>query len=136
MKITVVRDEFGENHTLSTLAVNGKILCDVLEDTDRKLETGGVKEYGETAIPRGTYKVIIDYSNRFKRELPHILDVPQFEGVRIHPGNTPADTHGCLLPGRRGRGGIVNQSRNAFNELFGMMEAAYERGEDITLEIM
>ena len=87
MKILVERFEFSDKSTISTLTC-GDYHCFVLEDCDRYLEDDpDAKQYGKTAIPRGTYKVIIDYSNRFKRELPRLLDVPGFVGVRIHVGN-------------------------------------------------
>ena len=99
MKLLLLRDHFTNSTTLGKLYVNGIFQCYTLEDKDRELEKGNEKLYGETAIPRGSYQVIIDYSNRFKRELPRLKDVPQFEGIRIHPGNTHEDTHGCILVG-------------------------------------
>lgn len=75
-------------------------LCWTLEDVVREITGQSVeswKIHGETAIPRGTYRVIVDHSRRFGRDLPHILDVPGFEGVRIHGGNTAVDTEGCIL---------------------------------------
>jgi hypothetical protein len=92
--------------------------------------------FGETAIPAGNYKVVIDYSPRFKRELPHILNVPGFEGVRIHPGNTSEDTEGCILVGKTWAGtNFIGQSRKAFEELFAKMKAAVAAKEEIELEI-
>ncbi|MEQ1691396.1 MAG: DUF5675 family protein, partial [Gemmatimonas sp.] len=90
---------------------------------------------GETAIPRGTYKVVIDYSNRFQRRLPHLLDVPGFTGIRIHPGNTSANTEGCLLPGQERYENAVGHSAIAFASLFGKMLMAEQRDEPITVTI-
>lgn len=87
MKLALVRYGFGSVATLGDLFVDGVYFCKTLEDVDRKLECDGEKVYGKTAIPRGAYNVIIDWSPRFKRELPHVLDVPGFEGIRIHSGN-------------------------------------------------
>lgn len=85
-----------------------------LEDTVRK----GPKINGETAIPTGKYEIVVNYSSRFQRLMPLLLNVPDFEGVRIHSGNTSADTQGCLLVGlEHGRDGIT-RSRDAFNLIF------------------
>lgn len=136
MKMQIVRDSFSETTTLGRLFIDGKFECHTLEDKDRKLENGGDKVYGKTAIPRGVYKVVIDYSNRFKRRLPRLLNVQQFEGIRIHPGNTHVDTHGCPLVGRlRINGNSVGYSRVAFDDLFKKLEAAQDRGEEITIEV-
>jgi len=92
------------NFTMGELFLNGKKFCNTLEDQIRDLnydgdlsDAGEVKVYGKTAIPRGTYKVQITMSNRFKKELPLLLNVAGFEGIRIHGGNTVEDTLGCIL---------------------------------------
>ena len=78
-----------------------------------------IKIRGATAIPTGRYKVVISYSNRFRRYLPLLVDVPAFEGIRIHPGNVPSDTDGCLLPGTQigKRDDMVMASLKAFQIL-------------------
>lgn len=136
MKIRVVRDKSEQGATLGTLYVNGLEFCDTLEDEDRALETHDwAKIYGQTAIPRGRYAVTISRSSRFQRELPEILDVPGFTGVRIHPGNVAADTHGCLLVGRRDGTARVINSRVVFEKLFALIVSSYKRDEPIELEI-
>jgi hypothetical protein len=92
--------------TLSPVYIDSNYFCHVLEDTDRGLHSEddlsyikSVKVKHSTAIPYGTYEVVISYSNRFKRMLPLLLNVKGFEGIRIHSGNTHLDTSGCLLPG-------------------------------------
>lgn len=131
MKIYIRRFEYGTNYTIGRLFVDGEYQCYTLEDKVRD-----TKIFGETAIPAGKYKVVIDYSPRFKRELPHILDVPGFEGVRIHPGNTSEDTEGCILVGKLWGGtNFIGQSRKAFEELFAKMKAAVAAKEEIELEI-
>ncbi len=99
------RDTFTEKSTIGTLVLDDEFLCDTLEDPVREGSDGildqGEKIPGETAIPRGTYQVIINISTRFKREMPLLLHVPFFTGVRIHNGNTAAHTDGCILVGLR-----------------------------------
>ncbi len=135
MKLTLEREPSQDFGTYGKLYINNIFQCHTLEDVDRKLEEGGTKIYGETAIPRGEYKIIIDFSNRFKKEMIHVLDVPGFEGIRIHAGNTNADTHGCLLLGSGRANGHLLNSRAACNRVFEMVEAALERGEEVTIEV-
>ena len=135
MKLLLVREPSGDKCTHGKLYVNGVFECFTLEDKDRKLESGGEKVYGQTAIPRGSYKVIINFSQRFKRDLPLLLNVPQFTGVRIHAGNTAEDTEGCVLVGSSRGDQRVNNSRVAFNKLFDQLDEAYAANESITMEI-
>jgi hypothetical protein len=93
-----------------------------------------VKIAGRTAIPAGRYEVIINFSQRFGRPLPLLLNVPDFEGVRIHPGNTPANTEGCILVGETKSENFIGQSRVAFDQLFEKLKAA-SATEKIFVEI-
>ena len=108
MKITVKRTFKGPEYTIGKLYIDDNYFCDTLEDTVRK-----VKIAGKTAIPAGSYKVKKTMSPRFKKILPEILNVPNFSGVRIHSGNTAADTDGCLLLGLNKAKGQVLCSKNA-----------------------
>lgn len=72
-----------------------------LEDTDRQLESGGVKIPGQTAIPAGRYRITLVWSPKRNGLVPLLLDVPQFTGIEIHSGNKPEDTEGCILIGRK-----------------------------------
>lgn len=108
MKITVKRTFKGPEYTIGKLYIDDNYFCDTLEDTVRK-----VKIAGKTAIPAGSYKVKKTMSPRFKKILPEILNVPNFSGVRIHSGNTAADTDGCLLLGLNKSKGQVLCSKNA-----------------------
>lgn len=108
-------------------SADDEFLCYVLEDVDRKLEIQpSRKSAGETAIPRGSYKIEATYSNRFHRCLPQLLEVPQYTGVRIHPGNTKADTEGCLLPGLSVATDqkSVLQSKAAFDKVFALIQSS------------
>lgn len=135
MKLLLIREPSGETCMHGKLYVNGVFECFTLEDVDRKLENGGEKIYGRTAIPRGTYEVIINHSQRFKRDLPLLLNVPAFSGVRIHSGNTSEDTEGCILVGSTRGDQRVNNSRVAFNKLFDQLDEAYAANESIELEV-
>lgn len=126
MKIEVKRLHRTSNSTIGELTIDGKFECYTLEDIERD-----VKIKGETAIAKGTYKVIINQSNRFKRLLPLLINVPNFEGVRIHAGNSNHDTEGCILVGQNRSLDYITKSRKAFDSLFKKMQKA----KDITITI-
>jgi hypothetical protein len=130
MKLEVIRN-CGAVCTIGELLIDGVHECWTLEDVVRPV---GEKIFGETAIPYGTYRVVVTPSARFQCDMPLVCDVPDFTGIRIHPGNTAADTHGCLLVGRGRTGGSVTESRLAFDALFPKIRDAIERGEDVTIE--
>lgn len=132
MKLRLERLEMNPAYTIGKLYVDGAYQCWVLEDTVRP---PGEKVHGATAIPFGTYKVILNRSQRFGKTLPLVCNVPDFEGIRIHPGNTPADTDGCLLVGTERAGGTVLNSRGAFNALMVKLVAAVAKGDAISLEV-
>lgn len=132
MEIEVIRKYPKETYTIGILKINGRYFCDTLEDPIRPT---GVKVYGETAIPAGSYTVIINYSPKFKRDLPMILDVPGFTGVRIHAGNTAKDTEGCILVGINNVKGKVTSSRATEDTLLNIMKRARANGETFTLTI-
>jgi hypothetical protein len=120
MRLLLKRFEFKPTYTIGKLYVNGTYYCYTLEDVVR---TEGKKVNGQTAIPTGTYSVIINRSNRFNRELPLLLNVPGFTGVRIHSGNTSKDTEGCILVGTTWAGkDFVGNSKVAFDPLFERMK--------------
>ena len=146
MVISIIRKPSAKGATLSTWYVDGQYQCVGCEDVVRG--EGETKVYGQTAIPAGTYKVIVTMSNRFKRPLPLLVNVPGGRirfgeqlidncGVRIHSGNKPEDTEGCLLPGTRlgADGRSVEASRVAFDALFAKINAALAGGEKVTLTI-
>ena len=137
MHIHAHRNVFTDESTISMVTVNDDFVCNLLEDTDRRLEDGNQKVYGRTAIPRGFYEIKMDYSPKYKRNMPHVLDVPQYEGIRIHPGNKADDTEGCLIPGYYDdtRKDWVSNSKVAYEKLLSMMLNAWTAGEKVTLEI-
>ncbi|MDN5835886.1 MAG: DUF5675 family protein [Nitrosospira sp.] len=129
MELRVERTDFSESSTIGRLYVDDQFECYTLEDKVRP-----VKIRGKTAIPAGRYEVVINQSQRFGRLLPLFLNVPNFEGVRIHPGNTAADTEGCILVGETKNEGFVGQSKVAFERLFSKLKTASET-EKIFIEI-
>lgn len=135
MKLKIVRKEITETSTIGELFINDKFFCYTLEDKDRNLENGGSKVYGKTAIPRGSYEIVVTYSNRFKQQMPLLLNVPQFEGVRIHTGNTSENTEGCLLVGKQKKKNFVGLSRLAYSELFRQITKAI-KNEKVFIDII
>jgi len=144
MELFLQRGHSGRYATLGTLTVDGAAACFTVEDVVREPHevNGGHrtpverwKVHGQTAIPQGRYRVTITHSNRFKRDLPLVNAVPGFEGIRIHPGNTHADTEGCILPGTKIAGETVIESRHAFNRVMLAIESALDAGEEVWIQI-
>jgi hypothetical protein len=131
MNLFLVRKWFTDKSVTGELLIGEDFECFTLEDTPRE----GEKVPGKTAIPEGIYKIIITPSARFKRDLPFLVNVPGFEGIRIHAGNEPEDTQGCILVGLyRGRD-FIGQSKAAFDKLFGKIEFALASGEFVTISV-
>lgn len=157
MKIHLTRNSYesGAGYTHGRLRTDeGGFLCWTLEDEDRGLhqemalsQIERKKIKGKTAIPTGTYKIQLRVSPKFKErywaklyggKLPYLCNVPGFEGVCIHPGNTPQDTEGCLLPGMLHSGirGHIFDSVIAFQDLMNYyIWPAYQRKEEIWITI-
>lgn len=135
MKISINRSVYTANSTIGQLFVDGKKVCDTLEDFARP--PGAAKVYGRTAIPSGAYNVVVTHSPRFGRPLPLLIAVPGFEGVRIHPGNDANNTEGCILVGTydKKKPDWVSDSRKAFNVLYNMIMDARANNERITITI-
>ena len=136
MNIQLKRIAKKETYTIGKLYLDGVYFCDTIEDTDRGLnQTMSIndikkkKVYGETAIPTGTYKLVIDYSNRFKKNMAHILNVPGYEGIRIHTGNSAKDSLGCIIVGKNKVVGKVVESRDTYNQLVPILQKAFKEGE-------
>ena len=131
MELKITRRIFETEYTIGSFYTNEKYLCDCLEDRVRD----GEKIDGQTAIPSGRYEVILDYSVRFKKTMPHILDVPGFEGIRIHAGNTDKDTEGCILLGTHTGGDFVKDSRAFMDVLMDILVRAVSRDEKVFISI-
>lgn len=144
MKLTLKRIALKPTYTIGRLSVNGERLCDTIEDRVRG--RGEMKVPGETAIPYGRYKVTLKVrSPKFSSYrqyqfcggyLPRLLNVPGFEGVLIHIGNTADDSSGCILVGENKAVGRVINSTDTFRRLYELLKEADNRGEDIEIEII
>lgn len=143
MNLTLKRKILSKVSSIGELSIDGKFFCYTLEDLSRDLyqtspieEINSKKVHGQTAIPYGKYNVIITYSNRFKRELPLLENVPGFEGIRIHSGNNSASTEGCVLVGDSYSKDYIYNSRITFDKLFLEIKNCINiRKEPVTIEI-
>lgn len=141
MEIEVKRIIKSDTSTIGEIYINGIKECYCIEDKDRGLtdsmseeEIKSKKIHGITAIPSGRYNVVISFSNRFQKYLPELIGVKGFAGIRIHSGNTSADSEGCILPGLTKTTDFVGNSVKAFTSLFSKMKAV-EKKEKIYITI-
>jgi len=144
MELKLNRKEFYPDRCIGGFYINDQWSYYTLEDKDRQRQAGGIiipwssdlKIPKQTAIPRGRYQVIIDKSDRFQRMMPHILDVPDFAGIRIHILNTPVETEGCPGIGMQYEVGTHNivKSKLAFDDFFPKLELGLLDG-DVWIEV-
>ena len=138
MKLKLIRTWYADTYTIGKLYIDGVYFADTLEDKNRDVDKNGIfnngekKVYGKTCIPFGTYKVILSMSSKFKKILPLLLNVPQFDGIRIHSGNTDEDSSGCILVGINDIKGRISKSTITFNSLMTKLSKA----DNITIEII
>ena len=142
MELTLNRKSYSKRSTIGLLAINGALFCATLEDVCRDknrdgdlADTDETKVHGQTAIPAGKYQVVITYSNRFKKYMPLLLNVPGFAGIRIHSGNKPEDTEGCILVGRNPSKDWISESRITYDNLMKKLQDA-EKTEKIYITIL
>ena len=154
MKLLVDRKWKKETYTIGRLYVDGFLFSNTLEDRDRGLKQSdhpdfikSRKVFAETAIPTGTYKVAMNitspkysavawYYKLCQGKMPRLLNVPGFEGILVHPGSTALDSAGCLLVGKNTKVATLTESKATFEKLYKKMKAAYDKGEEITIEIV
>lgn len=122
-KLTLTRIAKRADYTIGILEdENGSKICDTLEPTWRNYKGGELKVPKKSAVPEGTYPVVVTKSRRFGRYLPLLVGVPGFEGIRIHSGNTSDDTEGCILVGQNLMVGKVLWSRITMEKLMRLIE--------------
>jgi hypothetical protein len=132
------RVQLDDDVTIGRLSIGGHHICWTCEDPVREVAGQPVAEWkvkGSTAIPVGRYKLERTWSPRFQRTLPLLVDVPGFEGVRIHTGNDADDTEGCILPGLERRDKGVGSSRLAFAEVIKWLDAIERVDREAWIEI-
>ena len=123
MKLILTRHARRADYTIGRLEdENGKKICDTLEPIWRNYDGGEMKIPRKSAIPEGSYRVVVTKSQRFGRYLPLLVGVPGFEGVRMHSGNTSRDTEGCILVGHNLQVGKVLWSRITLEKLMKLIE--------------
>ena len=150
MKLTLKRIARKEGYTIGRLYIDDAYFCDTLEDRDRGLEESmpldmikRIKVKGETAIPTGTYELSMRHiSPKYSRKkafaftggvMPRLLNVPGYEGVLIHSGNTAADSEGCILVGENKAVGKVLNSMATFKALWSVLNQ--RKSEPITITV-
>jgi len=143
MKLTLDRKYKKPEYTIGKLYINGQYFCDTLEDKDRGLTQDmdentifDIKVKGQTAIPKGIYKVEYTYSPKYKKYMLQVMNVPGFAGIRIHSGNNKDHTEGCILPGKNTKVGQVTCSRANTMQLTEIVKAAIRDGQNIELDIV
>ena len=141
MDILLRRIARRETYTIGKLYIDGVYFCDTIEDKDRGLRqdlpasvNAAKKRTGVTASPTGRYQVVLNVkSPKFSKKkayefcdgyLPRLLNVPAFEGVLIHIGNTAADSEGCILVGENKQVGMVLNSTATFKKLYARLKEA------------
>jgi hypothetical protein len=153
MELKLKRIAKKNGYTIGKLSINGKYFCDTLEDSDRGLDSSmplDVLKHKKlahiTAIPTGRYQVVMNIvsprlsKSKFYKQfgevrVPRLLNVPAFEGILIHCGNTAKDTDGCILVGKNSKVGMVLDSKITYSNLYPLLEAAYKRNERIFITV-
>ena len=148
MLIKLFRHTFTDNSTIGTIVIGNKTYHSI-EDRDRGLkqsmgdkEIQSIKVYAKTCIPYGMYKVLITQSTRFSAKAgrpvftPQLLNVPGYEGIRIHPANYATQLEGCIAPGMSASTDMVGSSKVAYREIVELISSALKSGEDVWIEIL
>ncbi len=142
MLLRVVRTDFTNQSTVGELHIDGQFYCYTLEDVDRGLTATmplpdilARKQFAQTAIPTGNYEVVLNWSNRFQQQMPLLLRVPGWEGVRLHSGNYAGQTEGCILLGKLKLPDMVGQSNATFAAFLNLLKKT-ARTEKIHIDVV
>lgn len=142
MLLELKRNKLNQVCTLGSLYVDSAFECFTVEDVVRLDDPStpaneGAKVYGKTAIPAGTYEVIVTVSPKFGKRFPRLVDVPNFTGILIHNGLSAEDTLGCILVGSTITGNSIKPgtTKPAFAKLMAKIEAALVRGEKVHITV-
>lgn len=122
MELTLNRTIQNPLYTIGKLFINGEYFCDTLEDAVRE-----IKIMHETCIPEGNYEIILNYSKKFKKIMPLLLNIPNFSGIRIHSGNNINHTSGCILVGYNTKEGQLTESHDTFIAFFDILNQTKEK---------
>lgn len=143
LHFTILRKYRKETYTIGQLYVNGEFLCNTVEDRDRGLNNNmsasailKIKVANETAIPTGTYVLVVSESPKFGRDLIEVRGVPGFTGIRIHKGSNANHSSGCIIPGINSIKGGVTDSQKYEEKLTKMVKAAMAKNEECYLTII
>lgn len=137
MHLKVVRSVFTPTATLGKVFIDDDFFAFTLEDVDRNLNGDCSKKVqNQTAIDAGAYTVVLSFSNHFNKVLPEVQNVKCFEGIRIHGGNTDADTEGCILIGAESN--MHDRIWDCAGKVAELVEKMTElpAGENISIEIV
>lgn len=142
MDVLIIRTKFDEKWTEGKLYIDEKYICDTLEDKDRGLDDSMTEDdilkkkvYGKTCIPYGRYKLTIDYSNKFKKDLIKINSVKGFDGTRIHSLNTAEESLGCVGVGVKLKDGYITKSRDTYSIVHKIVLNALLKKDNVHLTI-
>lgn len=153
MKLLLKRIYNCKDYCIGHIYVDGQYVCDCIEDTDRMLDQSmpilkiqATKVKSQTAIPTGTYNILMNivspkfslkpyYMDICKGKVPRLDNVPGFSGILIHTGTNQYSSAGCLIVGYNKIKGRVINTKTAFEKLYGILKAAHDKGDKITIEI-
>ena len=154
MKLLLKRIYTCSTYTIGNLYIDNVYVCDTLEDTDRMLDDSmkeekilSIKIKDQTAIPTGTYNILMNvvspkyskkqyYLNVCNGKVPRLDNVKGYAGVLMHVGNYAKDTSGCILLGYNRQKGAVLDSKKAFEKVYKILKAAYDNGKKIDITIL
>lgn len=138
MRLLLQRDVLDAGFTLGQLFVDQVKFCETLEDAVREIPGAPVAQWkikGETAIPTGRYRVAMDMSTRFGRVMLHLLDVPGFDGIRMHGANTALDVEGCIGVGQVRTLNGIRMCKDVLRILETRVALALSKGLEVWIEV-